>query len=106
VNRRVVRSALARRDIAQEAVYLGRDDPDQVDRFLKGIDESCERLTHGADAGSPFEYAPASMPDMRYVLVKHFPKHLVFYRVVGDMVRVHRLLHSARDLPSLLDPDE
>jgi toxin ParE1/3/4 len=106
MTRRVVRSAMARRDIAQEALYLGRDDPDLIDRFLQGIDEACERLTHSADTGSPFEYAPDAMPDLRYVPVKHFPKHLVFYRIVGDVVRVYRVLHSARDLPSLLDPGE
>jgi toxin ParE1/3/4 len=106
VNRRVLRSAAARGDIAEAALYLGRDDPDLIDRFLRGIDETCERLAHSAETGSPFEHAPDSLPDLRYVPVKHFPKHLVFYRVVGDVVRVHRVLHSARDLPSLLDPGE
>jgi toxin ParE1/3/4 len=106
VNRRVVRSLLARRDVAQEALYLGRDDPDRMERFFQGIEETCERLARAADAGSPFEYAPESMPGMRFVPVKHFPKHLVFYRIAGDEVRIHRVLHSARDLSSLLDPGE
>lgn len=106
MTRRVVRSGPARRDIAEAALYLGGDDPDSIDRFLQGIDETCERLTHSAETGSPFEFAPASMPDLRYVLVKHFPKYLVFYRVVGDTVRVHRVLHSARDLSNLLDPGD
>ncbi len=104
--RRVFRSALARRDIAEIALYLGRDDPDLVGRFLEGVDETCERLAHAADAGSPFEFAPASIPDMRHVPVKHFPKHYVFYRIAGSVVRIHRVLHSARDLPGLLDPEE
>jgi toxin ParE1/3/4 len=105
VTRRVVRSALARRDIAEIALYLGQDEPELVDRFLQGILETCERLAHAADSGSPFEFAPVSMPDMRHVPIKRFPKYYIFYRIAGAVVRIHRVLHSARDPPGLIDPD-
>ena len=31
-----------------------------------------------------------------------FPNHLVFYRIVGGVVRVVRVLHASRDLTTVL----
>ena len=41
------------------------------------------------------------MKAVRYIPVKGFPRHLVFYRLTEDEVIVTRVLHGARDIASL-----
>jgi len=40
--------------------------------------------------------------DLRKRSVKGFDSYLVFYRIDADMVEIIRVLHGARDIPSLL----
>jgi hypothetical protein len=39
---------------------------------------------------------------MRSWAIEGFPKHLIYYRIVGDVIEVIAITHGARNLPALL----
>ena len=41
-------------------------------------------------------------PDMRKLAVAGFHKYLVFYRIVGGVVRILRVIHGSRNLSAIL----
>ncbi len=48
------------------------------------------------DSGNP------RLGDIRYCLVRDFPKYLIFFRVDADMVEIVRVLHGMRNISKLL----
>ena len=52
--------------------------------------------------GSPREFGDPRLFGIRVWRVKGFPRHLIFYRTIEGDVEIVRVLHGARDLPSLL----
>lgn len=81
--------------------YICLDNPDAARNMLKKFKTCIEKLAttpyHGAAlrTDSPIMIAAG----YRYIVVSPY---LVFYRVVGDEVRIGRILHSRQDWLSLL----
>lgn len=95
----------ARLDLIEHAEYLlDEAGPDLCDRFLDAA-----RLTAGHLADTPrigrvwWSGTTGVETSVRVWRIKDFPKMLLFYRVDGFGISVVRVLHSARDLPPLLD---
>ena len=52
--------------------------------------------------GAAREFAHAELADLRLWFVQGFEKCLIFYRVTDGAVMIVRVLHSSRDLESIL----
>lgn len=89
---RWVRRALV--NLAQEAEYIARDDPEAAARTVGRIVSSIDRL-----AAYPASGRPGRVPGTRELVVPGTP-YLVPYRVRGDAVEILRVLHAARQWPS------
>ncbi len=84
--------------------YLREHNPVAAVRFVEAAQATFEHLTR-----TPYAYPTASwessrLSQMRWrPLTGAFRSYLVFYQIAeGDIVEVVRVLHSARDIESLL----
>lgn len=98
----IARRAVARRDIEQSADHYFREGGVALElRFLAAVETAIDHIARHPASGS-LRYADlASLPDLRFWPVQHFP-FLIFYIEHEDRVDVWRVLHSERDLPASL----
>ena len=92
---RVQYTTHAREDILDIASYIAHDNEEAAQRLIGKILRACDRIGATPQAGRLREELA---PNLR-----SFPleKYLVFYRIVPGGIEVLRVLHGARDLPSL-----
>lgn len=95
----------AEADIANIVRYMIQENrrPVQIQRFLNAIDDRCELLTHMPDIGSTRIFQSPKLRDVRIFPLKKFEKYLIFYRVRGTTMEIIRIIHGARDYPSLFE---
>jgi toxin ParE1/3/4 len=99
----VRRSFGARRDLIDIVRYLGREaGPGTARRFLAQAENAFGQLAEMPGQGARFAPEIPAMADLRFFPVPRFKKYLVFYRSVEGGIEVLRVLHGARDIPSLL----
>lgn len=95
----------AKRDIAACHDYIYERNPDAADRFVDAVQETC-RIIADSPMGYPVLQAPRNAKPMPIPIrkrpVKGFEKYLVFYHVEDGKVQLIRVLHGARDIPSIL----
>jgi len=92
---------LADADIDAALMYLRAENPRAASKFLASLKGAFQQLSRDPAIGSP-RYAhilPAER--LRMWRVTGFP-YLVFYLERREYVDVLRVLHAARDLPSVL----
>lgn len=44
-------------------------------------------------------------PDIRTLVLRRYPRYLLFYRWSGDTIEILRIKHGMMDLPALFDED-
>jgi toxin ParE1/3/4 len=91
----VLRTSQAELDLVEIGVHIATDDPAAADRWLDLVEQKCQLLATmpqmGRDRGN-------LAPDLR-----SFPvgEYLIFYRPGNEGIIVIRVLHGARDIPTL-----
>ncbi|HEY3813560.1 MAG TPA: type II toxin-antitoxin system RelE/ParE family toxin [Caulobacteraceae bacterium] len=89
------RSARAEEDLIDIWTFIAQDSLTAADQVLDRIDEVCTRLAEQPRMGrSRNDLADG----LRYFITGAY---LVLYRVAGGGVQIVRVVHGARDLPSL-----
>lgn len=88
-------SPLAERDIEEIAFYIGTHNQTAAHNLVDRFFEAFSLLAERPEIGRKRE----DFQGLRSVPVKPY---LIFYRTEGGSVEVVRVLHMARDLPSLL----
>ena len=93
--RRVIYAPEAETDILAIARRIADDNLDAAERFIETIDEKAHLLLTAPEMGlRRDELAPG---------LRSFPvgNYVIFYRVAKRGIEVARVLHGARDIPSL-----
>ena len=103
MNRLIRKSSAAVGDLIELAAYLGARSPGKEDEFLQSAEQSFARLLQMPQIGESFITRNDSLAGMRMWRITGFPKHVVFYRDVGDAIEIIRVLHAARDLAAIFD---
>jgi toxin ParE1/3/4 len=93
----VYRTSQALLDLTEIALRIAEENPTAADRWIDSIDEKCQMLARASEIGR-------KRPDLA-VDLRSFPvgKYVIFYRPVSDGVQIIRVLHGARDIPSLFE---
>ena len=100
----VTRSSRAELDIADIATYLGERNLDAAFEVLDAIEATITLLrTHPKLGVHPTYLTRSQDVDVRMKLVSHFPTYLIFYEELHGALHIHRVLHSSRNLPSVLE---
>lgn len=89
---RIEFSPESRLDLLEIAAFIARDNPSRARSFVDELAADCARLATQPGVG-------AARPELGNGarLLPH-GRYLIFYRVDGDVVRIARVLHSARDI--------
>lgn len=99
---KVTFSPKSRQDLLEIGDYIAKDNRTNARRFVNKLIAQCERI-----GASPMAYVGKHdlVPGLRMAALG---RYVIFFRVLDDMVRIERVLHSARNLPTVIqqDPDE
>ena len=93
---RVAFSPKARQDLLDIGDYIARDSKANARRFVEKLVEQCERIGR-----APLAYPGREdlAPGLRMAPIG---RYVIFFRAQEDAVRIERVLHGARDLPSII----
>ena len=105
MNRRVSWHLRAEEDLAEAHAFLGTDSPASAERFLDAVEQAIAVLLSTPRAGRSREFRSPRAHGMRSWVVSGFESYLLFYRPRPEGIEVVRIIHGARDIPSLLDEE-
>ncbi len=86
-------SPAARADLLAIARYIAEDNPERALSFVAELEA---RAAQAAERPSSFPVRDDIAPGLR--TIRH-GRYLLFFRELGEEVRIVRVLHGARDLP-------
>lgn len=89
-------SPKARQDLLDIGDYIAKDSRANARRFVAKLVDQCNRISQ-----FPLSY-PAREDLLPGLRMGAFGRYIIFFRPVDDDVRIERILHGARDIPSLL----
>jgi toxin ParE1/3/4 len=92
----IKRTAQAEEDLIDIWLYIAHDDVRAADRVLDDIEEKLLLLADQPGVG------PARSdiaPELRYSPVR---RYLILYRQITDGIEIVRVVHGARDVPTLM----
>ena len=100
MTRRVVSTHRADEDIESAIVYyLEGGAAEAADGFVDAVQEVRDLLSAHPSLGSSRFAVDIGIADIRTMALEKFP-YVVFYTDDADAVRIHRVLHTRRDIPS------
>lgn len=100
-------SPKAEADIDAHCVYIAENaDLETALRFNDAAFASFQRLSQMPFMGSEREYTSSSLHGLRIWFVATFDHYLIFYRVHDDTIQIVRVLHSSRDIESIISDKE
>ncbi|MEO5331554.1 MAG: type II toxin-antitoxin system RelE/ParE family toxin [Magnetococcus sp. YQC-5] len=84
-------------DLIDIGDYIAKDNRANARRFVDKLIEQCQRIEK-----SPLAYPRREnlVPGLRMASMGHYA---IFFRVLGDVVRIERVLHGARDMTRLFE---
>jgi toxin ParE1/3/4 len=88
-------------DTLEITVYIGIDNPDAASRFVSALEATCAQLVALPGMGSARTFQRKGLQGVRILPVTGFEHYLIFYTAVQKNVKVLRVLHAARDFPTL-----
>ncbi|MDP2823488.1 MAG: type II toxin-antitoxin system RelE/ParE family toxin [Sulfuritalea sp.] len=88
-------SPKSRQDLLDIGDHIAKDSRANARRFVGTLMDQCQRIGNAPLACTGREDLA---PGLR---MAPMGRYVVFFRVPGDMVRIERVLHGARDLPAI-----
>ena len=91
----------AEQDVEEIVDYISHDSAQAAATFRVALQGVCEMLVDIPEAGSARNFHNPEMKGLRMLPVRKFTKYLIFYRSTSEGLEIVRVVHGARDLPSL-----
>ena len=91
----------AEQDVEEIVDYISRDSAQAGATFRVALQHVCELLVELPEAGSARTFRNPEMKGVRMLPVRKFDNYLIFYRSTSEGLEIVRVVHGARDLPSL-----
>jgi toxin ParE1/3/4 len=89
-------------DIDAAAAYIARDNLKAALRFYDAVEHAYLELAEHPKRWPRYELDHPRLAKLRKRSVAGFKNYLIFYHTICDVVEIIRVLHGARDIPSLL----
>ena len=90
-------------DALEITAYIGADNPEAASRFVPALEATCTQLVVLPSMGSARTFQRKDLKGVRILPVTGFEHYLIFYIAAGTSIQVLRILHAARDFPTLFD---
>jgi toxin ParE1/3/4 len=101
--RRVVTTRRADEDIDNAVShYLAEGHDDAALAFVDELEKARRLLGEHPSFGSQRIAVQTGIPELRGLTLQQFPD-IVLYSEDADVVRIHRLLHTSRDIPAAFE---
>jgi toxin ParE1/3/4 len=99
----VVFNPVAVADLEEIVSYITQDSPVSAEHVHLDILDTAESLGHQPGLGIRPRFSASRFIGIRFLPARHYPTYLLFYRELPTEVEVLRVLHGARNLPSLFE---
>jgi toxin ParE1/3/4 len=94
-------------DIERLAEYVGRRDGwGAAEQLIDAVEAAIRRAADRPYLGSPYEFAPQNLPDLRFTSARPFRRYLILYRPIHDGIEIVRVIHASQDPNSLFSEPE
>jgi len=103
---RVLWRDAADRDVVEIYVRLALDSIEVAERFVDDVEQAVQFVRNSPRAGRLGGWTSGALKGLRVWRLPQFASHLLFYRPFEGGIEVVRILHGARDLPSILEGEE
>ena len=103
MKRLVIKRQAAKRDLDENAAFLGKESPDVAIRFLEAAEKSFLELAAMPDLGRECDFENPAFKGMRRWLVRGFQNYLILYRPIPKGIEIIRVLHGARDIEAIFE---
>lgn len=98
--RRIITARQADADIKNAADhYQNQGAPEAALGFVDTLEDATALLSEHPHLGSTRFALETNIPEIRALALQRFP-YIVFYTENADTIRIHRVLHTARDIPA------
>jgi toxin ParE1/3/4 len=93
----------AKEDVREIVLYIADDNLKAAEAFRLALERVRLTLADLPEMGRVYDLGKRELKGLRVLPVPDFPKFLVFYvyREPEEEVEIFRILHGARDIPSL-----
>jgi len=88
-------------DALDIVAYIADDNASAAERFVPALEETCTQLLALPGLGSARSFQRADLTGVRVMPVTGFENYLIFYTAIQKQVKVVRVLHAARDFPTI-----
>jgi toxin ParE1/3/4 len=88
-------------DMRAIVAYIATDNPEAASRFVPALEATYAQLVALPSMGSVRHFGRKDLKGVRILPVTGFEHYLIFYEVVGTNIKVIRVLHGARDFPTV-----
>jgi toxin ParE1/3/4 len=95
--RRVVYSPDARRDYEEIYLYIAADNPTAAENLLRTFDKKLQLALNSPGMGEPHPELGEGLRTLKA------GRYIIFYREVPEGIQVVRVIHGARDIPTLFN---
>jgi len=92
----------AEADVDDAALFIARDSLDVALRFYDSVEQTYRQIREHPLRWPRYEMDHPKLANLRKRAIVGFRKYLVFYRIDGGSVEIIRVLHGARDIPSVM----
>jgi toxin ParE1/3/4 len=93
----------AHADLIEIADYIAADNPEAAERFLDAAEEAFAQLAAMPSIGQTVPFHSTVAQGIRVWRVQGFERYLIFYQPQDSGITVIRVLHSARDVPTIFE---
>jgi toxin ParE1/3/4 len=90
-------------DLRAIANYIAEHNVDASMRFLSSVDETARRLSIHPISGTACQFRQPIVEGLRMITVKRFRSYLICFRPLVDRVELVRLVHGARQQPTIFE---
>ena len=98
---RVLKTPQASDDLFEIASFIALDNVDAAERFLDAAEAAFAQLAALPSLGKTVPFASTLTQSTRVWRVEGFERYLIFYRPGASGIVVDRVLHTARDFPTI-----
>lgn len=91
----------AKADLIEIADFIGEDNPEASERFLDAAEATFGFIAAMPSVGRVYRVQSPAAQGMRVWRVEGFERYLILYRAGEARVEIVRVLHTARDFPSI-----
>jgi len=88
-------------DMRTIVAYIATDNPDAAERFVPALEQTHAQLEALPGIGSVRLFQRGDLKGVRMLPVTGFEHYLIFYVAAGKSIKVLRILHAARDFPTI-----